>query len=236
MALNCLQIIQTACKRLGLTPPTSAVQSQDNAILQLVALSEEEGQEQSTRYPWEALQKEATFTTVAAQLQGAMSTIAPGCDYVVNNTIWNRALRRPVYGPKSQQDWQQMVATQINGPFNSYRIKADSLYFYPIPVAGQTCAFEYQSQYWVNLNAGGTASVWGSDLDTPAIDDQLMTLGLVWRWRQAKGLDFTADYQKYEKRYADMAARDAGKPTLNLNGAKYEVQPVVLVPSGSFGQ
>lgn len=235
MSLNCLQIIQTASKRLGLTPPAVAVQSSDNAILQLVALLEEEGQEQATRYPWQSLQNEAQFTTVATELQGTMETIASGWDYVVNDTMWNRSLRRPVYGPKSQQDWQQVKAMQLNGPFNSFRIKGDSLYFYPAPVAGQTVDFEYQTSNWVNLNAGGTGSTWASDLDTPALDDQLMTLGLIWRWRQAKGLDFSADYQKYEKRYADMANRDASKPRLYMDGSTYDIQPVILVPRGSFG-
>lgn len=235
MALNAIQIIQTACKRLGLTPPSSAVTSTDNAILQLVALCEEEGQESSSRYPWEVLQTEATFTTVAAELQGAMSTIAPGWNYITNDTMWNRSLRRPVYGPKSQQDWQQVKAMQLNGPFNSYRIKSDNVYFYPAPSAGQTVALEYQSKQWVTKSVGGTATTFASDLDTPLIDDQLITLGLIWRWRQAKGLDFSADFSKYEKRFIELSSRDASKPRLYMDGSTYDIQPVILVPRGSFG-
>lgn len=234
MALTCLQIIQTACKRLGLNPPSSAVQSTDNAVLQLVALLEEEGQEASTRYPWQALQKEATFTTVAAMNQGAMSTLAPGWDYIVNDTIWNRSLRRPVYGPRTEQEWQEAVAMQLNGPFNMFRVQNDTLKFYPNPTAGQTCAFEYVTSNWINVSGGGTSPIWTSDLDTPAIDDQLITLGLIWRWRQAKGLDFTADFQKYEKRFTDAASRDGSKPSLSLDGGTYDIQPVVLVPRGNY--
>jgi hypothetical protein len=129
--LTCLQIIQTVCKRVGIVSPNSAIGSTDQQIIQLVSLSEEEGQEQAKRYPWQVLQGEATFTTVAAQVQGNMDTIAPGWDYIVNDTIWNRSLRRPVYGPRSPQDWQQQKAMQINGPFNSFRIIGGQINFYP---------------------------------------------------------------------------------------------------------
>ncbi len=235
MALTCLQIIQAACKRIGILSPNAAVTATDQQIIQLVSLAEEEGQELATRYAWQALQTEATFTTVAAQVQTTLAAITSGFDYIVNDTIWNRTLRRPVYGPKSQQDWQQDKANQINGPFNSFRIINDIINFYPDPAAGQVCYFEYQSRAWVNLAAGGTAETWAADGDTPRLDGQLMVLGVIWRWKAAKGLDYAEDYAKYERRVADAMGRDAGKATLDLTGCQYDIQPVVLVPRGSWG-
>ena len=234
MALTCLQIIQSACKRIGILSPNAVVSSSDQQIIQLLEICNEEGQEQATRYPWEVLQTETTFTTVAAQIQGAMSTIAPNFDYIVNNTIWNRTLRRPVYGPRSQQDWQQQKAMQINGPFNSYRIIADSINFYPNPVAGQTCAFEYISKNWLTKSVGGGSSFWTNDADTPLLDDQLIVSGTIWRWKQIKGLDYSEDYAKYERRINDRMSKDGGKDKLSLNGVNYDIQPVVLVPAGNW--
>lgn len=234
MALTCLQIIQTVSKRLGLTAPVSAVGSSDPGILQLLSLVEEEGQDQAQRYPWQVLQSQATFTTLATQVQTALSAITSGFEYIVNDTIWNRTLRRPVYGPKSQQDWQQSLAMNINGPFNSFRIIGDSINFNPAPVAGQACYFEYITDQWITTSAGGTSSIFTNDADVPKLDSQLVVLGAIWRWRQAKGLDFTADNQKYERRILDDMARDGGKPTLNMGGARYEIQPAIVVPAGSW--
>ena len=235
MALSCLQLVQTVCKRIGIQAPTQAYTSQDQQIIQLLSLVEEEGQEQATRYPWEVLQTEATFTTLAAQVQGNINTIAPGFDYIINDTIWNRTLRRPVYGPKSEQDWQQAKAMQINGPFNSFRIIGDVLNFYPVPVAGQTCAFEYISTNWINTSTGSTSSAFTNDADTPRLDDQLVIMGAIWRWKAAKGLDYSEDFAKYERRIMDAMGRDAGKARLSLDGATYDIQPVVMVPRGSWG-
>lgn len=234
MALSCLQIIQTACRRIGILAPNAVLSSVDAQIIQLLAISEEEGQEQAERHAWEALQTEATFTTVAHETQGLLSTIAPGFKYIVNETIWNRTLRRPVYGPKSEQDWQEAKAMQINGPFNSFRIQGDAIKFNPIPVAGQTCAFEFISNNWINTSAGGTSSIWTNDADTPKIDDQMIVLGTIWRWKQAKGLDYSEDYAKYERRIMDKMGRDGGKPKLNMNGATNNIAPVVIIPAGSW--
>jgi hypothetical protein len=234
MAQTCLQMIQSACRRIGILAPNAALTSADQQIIQIVELANEEGQELAERYPWQQLQTEATFTTLAAQLQGSLATIAPNYKYIVDNTIWNRTLRRPVYGPKSQQDWQQNKATQINGPFNAYRIMGDSINFYPTPAAGQICAFEYISRNWITTNAGTGSAIWTNDADTPKLDDQLITLGIIWRWKQAKGLDYAEDFAKYERRVADAMGRDASKPILNMDGAQYDIQPVVLVPRGSW--
>lgn len=233
MALSCLQIIQTVCRRIGITSPNAAVGSTDQQIIQLVSLSEEEGQEQADRYAWQALQNEATFTTVAAQIQTPLASITTGLNYIVNDTIWNRTLRRPVYGPNSEQDWQQKKAIQLNGPFNSFRIIADSINFYPNPAAGQSCYFEYISRNWVNTGVT-TSATWVLDADTPKLNDQLMILGTIWRWKAAKGLDYSEDFAKYERRIADAMGRDASKPRLYMDGSTYDIQPVVLVPRGSW--
>lgn len=234
MAKTCLQIIQTACRRIGILAPNAAVGSTDPQIIQLLAISEEEGQELEERYNWQGLQTEATFTTVAAELQGTLATIAPGFESIVNDTIWNRSLRRPVYGPSTQQVWQQDKAMQLNGPFNSFRIKNDQILFYPAPAVGQTCAFEYNTKNWISTSLGGTSETWTNDADTPLIDDRIVTLGTIWRWKAAKGLDYAEDFAKYERRVMDKMAKDAGKPTLSMDGAQWEIQPAILVPRGSW--
>lgn len=231
-----LQIVQSAAKRIGILAPNTVVGSSDPQIIQLAAISEEEGQELADRYAWQALQNEATFLTVAAELQASIASLTTGFNYIVNDTIWNRDLRRPVYGPKSEQDWQQSKAFKINGPFNSFRIWNGNIRFYPVPAAGQTCAFEYISSNWISTNAGGTSQTWTNDADAPLLNDQLITLGTIWRWKQSKGLDYSEDFAKYERRVTDAMSRDAGKPILNMSGALQDIQPVILVPRGSFGQ
>jgi hypothetical protein len=212
--------------------PNAAYTSSDLQVQQLVELANEEGQEQASRYQWQALQREATFTTVAAELQTSLAAITTGFGWIVNDTIWNRTLRRPVYGPDSLQDWQQQKAIQIAGPFNRYRIIANNIRFYPVPAAGQDCYFEYITNQWTA--AGGTE--YQSDTDTSLLDDTTMILGTIWRWKQAKGMTYAEDFAKYERRIAELLQRDAVKPTLSMTGTMYDVVPLVVVPSGTWNQ
>jgi hypothetical protein len=196
----------------------------------------QEGEEQVRRYDWSVLQKEATFTTVATQLQGSLETLAPGYKFIVNETIWNRTQRLPVHGSQSAQDWQYMVAMNLTTPFSQYRIKADDLFFYPVPPAGQTCAFEYLSKNWVSTSVGSTSDMWTNDADTTFLDDGLVVNGLIWRWKAAKGMDYSEDFATYERGIQSAISRDGTKPTLSMSGrSNFDINPVVIVPAGSWG-
>lgn len=232
---NCLQIVQSICKRVGVVAPTSAVGSSDLQIIQILELVNEEGKEQSTRYPWQALLNVGDYTTVATELQGEIETIAPGLDYIINDTIWNRSLRRPVFGPRTPQSWEQQKAFAINGPWSNYRIQQGGLNMYPVPEAGQDCYFEYVTKYWCTDVTGATGREdFAVDTDFPLLLDELIIKGAIWRWKMIKGFDYSEDYAKYERQLADTMSRDGGKDWLNLSNTRYDIYPGIVVPSGSW--
>lgn len=232
---NCLQIIQDAMGRLGLNQPTAVISSTDPAVLQMLSLLNEEGVELAERCTWQALNNTSQFTTVAAEIQGTIEGLAPGMRYILNDTIWNRTLRRPIFGPLSPQEFQQQKAMFINGPWNQYRIYGNNLTIFPIPVAGNTCNFEYVTRYWSTDVTGTTGKEYFSaDSDITLLDSNLMTLGLIWRWREAKGLLFDSAFQKYETKFKTISSRDASKPTLNMGGVRYDILPGVFVPAGNW--
>lgn len=233
--MTCLSIVQKACERVGLTSPNSVVGNTDAQIIQMLALLNEEGEELATRHPWQAITKEASFTTVAGEVQGAVSTIAPGLDYIINDTIWNRDLRRPIYGPLSRQRWQQVQAMAFQGPFNQWRVRGDDILFIPDPAAGQSCYFEYISRYWCADSTGATERAeFAVDDDVGLLDERILTLGLIWRWKAAKGFDYTADLEKYERRVIEAIGRDGSKDWINLGDNRFDIVPAVAVPSGSW--
>lgn len=233
---TCLSMVQTVCARLGLQVPNIAIGSQDPQIQNIVAIMNEEGQELAARSDgWEALQTEATYTTVATEDQGLLSTIAPGLKFIINDTIWNRTLRRPVFGPRTPQSWQQQKAFAINGPWSSFRIHGGHLRMFPVPVAGQNCYFEYITSNWLT-DTTGTAGyeAWNADTDIPRLDYQLILLGTVWRWKKHKGLEYAEDFNTYERRVLDALARSGSKDWLNFANTKYDIYPGIVTPAGSW--
>lgn len=232
--MTCLTIIQSICKRVGLDSPNAAVSSSDRQIQQIVDLCNESGQELARRYPWQGLLAVGNFTTLAVEDQGAIDTIAPGLDYIINDTIWNRTLRRPVFGPQTPQGREQQKAFAINGPWSSYRLIGGNVSMYPVPVAGQSCYFEYITKNWITTGSG-TSPVWTDDSDIPKLDSALLILDTIWRFKAQKGLDYAEDFNKAEALALNLMARDGGKDTLSLTNTKYDIFPGVVVPAGSWG-
>lgn len=233
---TCLSIVQSVCKRLGLQSPSVAIGNNDPQIANILEICNEEGQELSARSDaWTELQQQATYTTVAAEDQGAIETIAPGLKFIINDTIWNRSLRRPVFGPTTPQVWQQQEAFAINGPWSWFRIQGGHLKMFPVPVAGQSCYFEFITSQWLTDTTGATGyDAWQADTDIPRLDYQLLILGTIWRWKKLKGLEYAEDFNTYERRVMDALGRSGGRNRLNLDGARYDLYPVVMVPSGSW--
>jgi hypothetical protein len=231
--MTCLSVVQDVCKIVGITAPNAAISSSDQQIKQMVALLNREGKALAARIDWEALKTEATFTTVAAETQDDVETLAPGYKYIHNHTIWNRTLNLPVYGPLPDYEWQSQKASNVSGPYSQYRIRGGNLLFIPAPSAGDTCAFEYQSRYWVRDSGSTTTRAsYTDDTDVARLDEDLITLGLIWRWREAKGLSYAEDFAEYERQVADAIARDGTKPVLRMESGDRE--PGVMVPEGSW--
>lgn len=224
--MTCLSIVQAACDRLALARPNAVVTSSDPQVRQMLALLNEEGKSLSQETSWQVLRKQATFTTVATEQQCLLSDVAPGLKFIVNDTIWNRSLRMPVFGPLSPQVWQQQVAMFYKGPWNQFRVFNNAINFIPTPAVGQTCAFEYETRNWTTQDGDS----FQSDADTSLIDEDVLTLGLIWRFRQAKGLDFSADLTKYQRQVANLVSRESPKPILNLAG---DVFDAVGIPAGN---
>ncbi len=230
--MSLLTLVQNATDTIGLSSPTVVVSSTDKNVKALLSFAQIEGRELLERFAWPVTQMEVTHTTLAAELQGVMSTIAPGFGYMINGTFWNRTLTQPVPGPLSPVEWQALKARTATGPYSQYRIKGGNLYGYPAPSAGDTWTFEYQSTYFCQSSGGTNQSAWAADNDVGVLDENLMELGVVWRWKKKNGLDYSEDYRIYEQKLANEMARAGGKKTLDMGSGGG--MSGVYIPEGSW--
>lgn len=214
-----LASMQSVARTLGLAVPAAVIGSNDQNMTQLYEIANEECQELVNGYEWQILTNEVTFATVAAESQGSMNAIVSGdLGWVLNDTIWNRTTNRPLFGPLSPQQWQQMKARAASGPFSQYRIRGNELLFYPAPSAGENCYFEWVSKdFCQNATNTTTYCRWNADTDVFLLDSQLMERGIIWRWKQLKGLDYQKDEQKYRLAVERAQSRDGTKGILSLS-------------------
>ena len=74
--MTLLTICQDAAKIIGITAPSAVTSSTDTSVIQLEACVNQEGRAQVRKYEWEVLTKEGSHTTIAAESQGAVTSIA----------------------------------------------------------------------------------------------------------------------------------------------------------------
>lgn len=236
--MNCLEIVRRACKSVGIPSPNTATGSADLQIVQMLELLNEEGMQLSAEIGWKALQREASLTTVATESQGEIETIIGAANayrYIVNDTIWNRSRREPIFGPLAPRDWQGRKALNITGPWPQYRIRGGEILFDPAPTAGESCFFEYVTKNWAESSDGlEQRSSFTDDEDVPLLSDEILLAGVKWRWLEAKGLDYTQQFDNYARMVADAKARDGTRRTLSLDGSNSRYRYGVTVPIGSW--
>lgn len=237
MPMTLLQIIQDLTDRVGLEQPTVVIGTTDDTVRQLKSLANEVVANITQRgTSWARLQKEATFTTVAAEEQGSMDTIAPsGFKYVIPNSLYDRTERRPLYGPRNAPRWQEAEAIVQSGPFYSYRIWNNKFYLQPAPPAGHECYFEYASDYAIQAESGGDYKArFTADTDVFLLKDEMLILGLKYKWRRANGLSYAEEFKEFEAYLVQELGTEPTKGTLNLQGGTADIRPGIFVPSGNW--
>jgi hypothetical protein len=222
--MTLLSIVQDASTDLSLPVPTTVIAETDPAVMLMLRCAQEEGRSLAGRHPWQALTSEQTFTTVAADAQ--TSSIPSDFHRLIPETMFNRDQNRRVWGPLDAGEWQAYKATLVTRVDPAFRIRGDTILITPTPTAGETVAYEYVSNKWCQSSGGTAQSAWAADTDTAKLNEAAMTLGVVWRWRKAKGFDFAAAERDYERIVVDLIMRDGSRPRLYCGPVSRDRIPV----------
>jgi hypothetical protein len=90
------------------------------------------------------------------------------------------------------------------------------MHFEPAPKG--EARFPYIRQSVVDATDGTRKATFSSDDDVFSISERLLTLGLIWRWKSQKGLQYAEDMQTYELALSKEQARDRGARFIGRSG------------------
>lgn len=118
-------------------------------------------------------------------------------------------------------DLNQFLFDEVRG-FNAapggWIIYNDKLRFSPAPADASTARFPYITKNIVRDESTAPKAEFDADADTFALPERLLTLGLVWRWRENKKLDYTGDQEAFIKALDEYAAKAGGPTIIRRNG------------------
>jgi hypothetical protein len=194
-----LQIAQDLAPHCAIDTPSllsSATENTPSEYLLLRCLNEA-GKEIATRNDWPELRKSYNLTGYGGPVFSLPS------DYSRMVKGWALTVAgNSVRGSLSDEEFNRLVP--IAGDARFYRASSTTIELWPYPNVGVTIPMLYQTVNWLD----GDRSEIIADDARPLFSDELLRKGALWRWRRAKGQDFTdwlAEFEADFKTYSSFA-------------------------------
>lgn len=216
--MSLLTLINGAQALLNLPVTSTVIGNTNQGVKQLLEIANTEGEELADQYAWQQLLFEHTFVTTATEQQ-TNGALPSDCGWIVDETIYNRDQTWKVTGPIGSRYWQDRKAFGANIAWSQYRIMRNYFYFLPAPTAGEDVYFEYVSNKWCSDSTGVTKrTAWAVDTDVGLLDEKLMKLGIIWRWKKAKSMEYQDDFNMWMAKLQRNTARNGTKQKLSAAG------------------
>jgi hypothetical protein len=166
----------------------------------LLRLANKEAKEIIRRKDWPALRRTQTFTASLASLQS--SGKPSNFDRAIPGTFWNRSTDRQIGGPLNNEEWALAFGQPVTSTISQWvQFRYDGLHVFPAPTVAETLAYEYIINTPVLAVDGVTyKTAFTADTDTYLLDEELLVLGVVWRYLKTKGRDYAEALKDYELR------------------------------------
>lgn len=202
-------VVDSAAIRVVGNAPTAVMSSQDQIAIEMRDLVNDVAVAIADSNDWREITKIASFTG-----DGVQTAFPIPEDYdrmTVNNGI--RDMKNWFWGYFPFDSVNEFLMMQENGfallSPGGWIILNDSFNFVPAP--NGTAQFPYISKFIVKGADNALKSSFTADDDTFLLSERLLTLGLIWRYKAQKGLDYTEDLATYESDLSQKQARDRGQ-------------------------
>jgi hypothetical protein len=203
----------------------------------MFSLANAELEELSKRFNWPVLTREYTFPTVAGTAQYALPA-----DYrkFLQETIFDSTRYYAMRGSLSAGEWQRTKAHEPrnakHGARTYLRQPAQAEHSANACICRKRCVRVHDEELCIGRRTGETLR-YSADNDVALIDEALIRMGLKWRIKHAKGLEFSADLAEYEAVVAREFAAALAQPALGVGFSRCDDGPLTqgYTPENGFG-
>jgi hypothetical protein len=234
--MTLLTICQDTANEIGFGSPGSIVGNTDATAVRLFALANRVGKILAKKN-WHELIKTTTFSTSATEPQ---YNLASDFRSLIPETIWNQTTNTQVF-VISPHRWSYEKSVVTGNYFDSVRFLGDDagpdigarITIHPTPDAVETIFYQYYSTNWVN-DVSGTIerTAFVADTDVPIFDEDLVTLGVIWRFLKAIGQPYLDEKADFDRQQEICMAQSGGTEALITDG---HLPLLSNIPETGFG-
>ena len=235
--MTLLSVIQKAAKRTTLfDSPSIVFSNNETAISQAQELLFEVGEELKKDYDWQFRIKEQVFNTVDTQNAYALDTIVTDGDWdsFIGDTMYDRTNNRwlQVVDTPLWQAFQSVIGASA-GITKAITIFNDAINIYPTPTSVDTLVFNYKSSNWIKDSGGTPIADFTADSNVFFFNEEMLTLGLIYKLRQAYGVPYEDNLLAFTKRASAEAQNNRIPQTISK--PVNVIRPFANIPDTGFG-
>lgn len=215
--MTILDVCKDAAVKLNRAKPTSVFVTTDPFAAELLLAAKETAESLVKEdHDWRALTQLATCVGDAITTAFPFATVAPDWDRMIKSAkLHSLRFRNATFRwARDLDEWLFINDNLLVGSPGNAVILGDSMQIFPPMPVDDTARFYYISNRYARKADGTPQSSFTADTDTFALPENLLRLGIIWRWRADKRLEYSEDLKNYEIAKATAMGKDTGSQAI----------------------
>ena len=217
-----LEICQEVADITATQRPTDLFNAdiQHNAIFLSVAKNELDS---LMRYgDWQDLTKEGKLKTLRSKTIYPISNFVSDFYSILNNTIWIKDQQEKVIGAITPEQWMRDKYYHSTDADVKFVIQNNAFKFLEAPAPGLEICFNYRSNaVCTDAETYEEKSTISKNTDVPIFDKYLVKLGITWRWLKRNGMDYTEEFNEYQRELEKKFGTGLATKDIDLSGGLF---------------
>lgn len=221
--MTVLTVAQGACPFIGVDVPDGVMSSTVREHVELKAVIQEMAKRIAKSHTWNLLQTLATYTGDGSEEDFDLPT---DFDWMPDDTrLWTSTSQQPLAKVQTLDQWLGLTVQGIESAPPVWIMYGGQIHIKSALPNAETAKHFYQSNLINDPASGSNSAAFTLDTDTFRLSEELLRLGVIFRWKQLKSQPYAEEMNDYEVLKEQLIARDKGPAVL--------VQGSMRVPKGA---
>lgn len=214
--MTLLSVIQDAAPYIGIDVPDQVMAATNRDMVEMKSVFKAMARRIAISYPWQKLATIATYTG-----DGSTEDFSLPSDFdwmPDDNQVWVSDNDTAIAKVMSQDEWLGLTVRDFSPTPSCWIIYGGQIHFKDALANTITAKHFYQSNLINDPASGSNSATFTLDTDTFVLDEELLRLAIIYRWKQLKGQPYAEEMNDYEERKEKLIARDKGATILKAGG------------------
>lgn len=217
--MTVLTVVKSAAPQMGIAIPSALFSATDRTSLEVQTALKSAALMIARRFDWQELKKFATLTG-----DGSAVDFNLPADYdrmLKKARLWPSATpNSPLTHYPDSDTWLGISVQDFIPVIGAWTIYGGQVHIKPVLANEATVQFAYVSNLIAADNDGAPKLSFTSDTDTFRLDEELLRLALVYRWKQAKGRAYAQELGDFEEMLGDRIGHNKGSTILTIGDVR----------------